>query len=112
VSADGKGKLSISWYDRRRNPNTALTDVYAAVAVSPLITSTPNSNQRVTDTSSDWNSVSSDITPNFGDYTDNYVSPCVSVPDDDPLFVAWSDGRLNVPQPFESHVGLCPSGSN
>ena len=111
VSADGNGKLSISWYDRRRNPNTALTDVYAAVAISPRITSTPSSNQRVTDTSSDWNSVSSDIVPNFGDYTDNYVSPCVRVPEDDPLFVAWSDGRLNVPQPFESHVGLCASGS-
>jgi len=112
MSADGNGRLSISWYDRRRNPNTALTDVYAAVAISPRITGTPSSNKRVTDTSSDWNSVSSDIVPNFGDYTDNYVSPCVQVPEDDPLFVAWSDGRLNVPQPFESHAGLCPSGSN
>jgi len=112
MSADGNGRLSISWYDRRRNPNTALTDVYAAVAISPRITGTPSSNQRVTDTSSDWNSVSSDIVPNFGDYTDNYVSPCVRVPKDDPLFVAWSDGRINVPQPFESHVGLCPSGAN
>ncbi len=108
---DSNGQLSISWYDRRRNPNTALTDVYAAVSISPRITSTPTSNQRVTDTASDWSAVSSDITPNFGDYTDNYASPVSaspSLPQDDPLFVAWSDGRRNDPQPFESHAPLPP----
>src|SRR5882762_11316848 len=57
---DSNGQLSISWYDRRRNPNTAVTDVYAAVSISPRITSTPTSNQRVTDTASDWSAVSSD----------------------------------------------------
>jgi hypothetical protein len=110
-NADGNGKLSISWYDRRQNPNSALTDVFAAVAISPRITSTPTTNQRVTDTASNWAAVSSDIVPNFGDYTDNYLSPCALVPDDDPLFVAWSDGRLSVPQPFESHAVVC-SGSH
>jgi hypothetical protein len=107
-NADSNGKISISWYDRRRNPNTALTDVFAAVAISPRITSTPTFNQRVTDTASNWSSVSSDINPNFGDYTDNYASPPPPAlpPEDDPLFVAWSDGRLNVPQPFESHAPL------
>jgi hypothetical protein len=106
-NADSTGKISISWYDRRRNPNTALTDVFAAVAISPRITGTPTSNQRVTDTASDWLSVSSNITPNFGDYTDNYASPPPAFStEDDPLFVAWSDGRLNVPQPFESHAPL------
>jgi hypothetical protein len=106
--ANSNGKLSISWYDRRQNPNSALTDVFAAVAISPRIISTPTSNQRVTDTASNWEAVSADTVPNFGDYTDNYVSPCVAVPQDDPLFVAWTDGRLSVPQPFESHAGLCP----
>jgi hypothetical protein len=107
-NADINGKLSISWYDRRRNPNTALTDVFSAVAISPRTHSTPTSNQRVTDIASNWAAVSSDIAPNFGDYTDNYLSPCALAPDDDPLFVAWSDGRLGVPQPFESHAVVCP----
>jgi hypothetical protein len=106
-NADSNGKLGISWYDRRLNPNTALTDVFAAVGISPLIISTPTSNQRVTDVASNWLSVSSDIAPNFGDYTDIYwAPPPPSRPDDDPWFVAWSDGRLNDPQPFESHNTL------
>jgi hypothetical protein len=68
-------------------------------------------NQRVTDTASDWLAVSSDITPNFGDYTDNYATPVPassSPTEDDPLFVAWSDGGRNDPQPFESHAPLPP----
>ena len=54
---------------------------------------------RVTTVASDWNAVSSIIIPNFGDYTDNYVAGGT-------LFVAWSDGRPGVPQPFEDHVGV------
>jgi len=101
------GLLNVSWYDRRLNPNSALTDVYAATGVDPRTTSTPKSNTRVTDFSSDWLAVSSVIVPNFGDYTDNFVVP---VPKGGAsggrLFVAWSDGRINVPQPFESSAGL------
>jgi hypothetical protein len=110
VSADSNGNLGISWYDRRRNPSTALTDVYAAVGISPRITGTPNSNQRVTDTASNWLAVSSNIDPNFGDYTDNYAAPPPPSPTggDDPLFIGWSDGRLSVPQPFESHSVNAP----
>jgi len=105
-NADSQGRISITWYDRRLNPNSALTDVFAAVAINPRTTSTP-SNRRVTDISSNWLSVSADFIPNFGDYTDNYASPPPSSPtDDDPLFVAWTDGRLNDPQPFESHTPL------
>ncbi len=48
---------------------------------------------------SDWNAVSSDIVPNFGDYTDNYI-PYKG----DTLYVAWSDGRLGDPQPFEDVI--------
>ena len=33
------------------------------------MTSTPSSNTLVTTVPTDWNSVSSDIIPNFGDYT-------------------------------------------
>src|SRR3989442_14347507 len=90
-NADSLGRISISWYDRRRNPNTAFTDVFAAASIRPRITSTP-SNQRVTATAYDWLAVISDFIPNFRVYTDNYASPPPSSPtDDDPLFVSWSD---------------------
>ena len=102
-NADRNGLLSVSWFDRRLNPNTALTDVYAAVAIDPRITSTPKSNSRVTNLSSDWNAVSSDIVPNFGDYTDNYLFNTSGKHASSTLFVAWSDGRLGDPQPFEAH---------
>jgi hypothetical protein len=35
--------------------------------------STPSGNSRVTTVSSNWLDTSSEIVPNFGDYTDNYV---------------------------------------
>jgi hypothetical protein len=49
--------------------------------------------------STDWNNVSSDIVPNFGDYTDNYAA-------NGRVHVAWSDGRLGLPQPFESNAAM------
>lgn len=104
-NADDDGNLYISWYGRAV-PATALTSVFEAVGVSPLMTATP-ANLKVTDVASDWNAVSSDIVPNFGDYTDNYVvalgrvgPPFTGGVD----FVAWSDGRLGLPQPFEAHI--------
>jgi hypothetical protein len=98
-NADAAGKLSVSWFDRRNQTSTSssgLTDVYAATGVDPRTTTTPATNVRVTDQSSDWLSASSDIVPNFGDYTDNYVDGSTD-------YVAWSDGRLHDPQPFEAH---------
>lgn len=100
-NADANGNLNVTWYDRRLNPNSAHTDVFAALGVNPATTSTPKSNTRVTSVSSDWSSVSSDIVPNFGDYTDNYVvstGPVSSI-----IFAAWSDGRFSDPQPFCAH---------
>ncbi len=102
-NADRNGLLSVSWFDRRLDPTSALTDVYAAMAIDPLITSTPKSNSRVTNVSSDWNAVSSDIIPNFGDYTDNYLFNTSGKHASSTFFVAWSDGRLGDPQPFEAH---------
>ena len=90
--ANSNGILTVSWYDRS-SANTAVTSV-AAAQVNPTSSSTP-SNATVTNVSSDWNAVSSDIVPNFGDYTDNYVSGFQ-------VFVAWSDGRLGDPQPFNA----------
>jgi hypothetical protein len=104
-NTDDEGNLYISWYGRAR-PASAITNVYEAVGVNPLTNVTP-SNIKITDIASDWNAVSSDITPNFGDYTDNYVGavgsfgpPFTGEKD----YAAWSDGRLGDPQPFEAHV--------
>jgi len=93
------GNLNVSFYSRS-SANTALTDVSAATKVNPRTTSTPTKNNTtVTTGSSDWNAVSSIIVPNFGDYTDNYFVGTT-------LYVAWSDGRLGFPQPFEDHVSV------
>ena len=102
-NADSNGRLNVSWYDRRAAPNSARTDVYAALNIDPRLTGTPAANVRVTEVASDWIAVSSDINPNFGDYTDNYVA---TTPNGAVFHVAWSDGRLAVPQPFTSHIGL------
>jgi hypothetical protein len=104
-NTDDNGNLFVSWYSRA-TPGTTLTDVYEAVGISPLVQSTP-ANLKITDVASDWIAVSSDIAPNFGDYTDNYVRAVggYGPPFPDQLdFVAWSDGRLGVPQPFEAHL--------
>jgi hypothetical protein len=92
------GQLNVSWYSRS-SANTALTDVTAALDVNSRSTATPH-NILVTTIASDWNSVSSDIVPNFGDYTDNYTINTASNTPGSRDFVAWSDGRLGVPQPF------------
>jgi hypothetical protein len=103
-NTDDEGNLYISWYGRTK-PDTAITNVYEAVGVSPRTTSTPP-NIKITNVASDWNADSSDIIPNFGDYTDNYVvarsfgPPFTGEID----YTAWSDGRLGVPQPFEAHI--------
>jgi hypothetical protein len=93
-NATSAGLLNVSWYDRR-GQSGALTNVWAARNVDPRTTTTPV-NVQVTNATSDWNVVSSDIVPNFGDYTDNYVVGTT-------LYVAWSDGRLGLPQPFASN---------
>jgi hypothetical protein len=93
--ADSNGNLDISFYSRS-SANTALTNVFAALKVNPRTTTPAKSEVQVTTGSSDWFAVSSIIIPNFGDYTDNYLLGST-------LYVAWSDGRLGIPQPFEDH---------
>lgn len=93
-NVDGDGDLSISFYGRD-SANTDVTDVFAAMDVSPTASSSPASNLLVTTAPTGWFSVSSDATPNFGDYTDNYVQA-------QQFFVAWTDGRTGVPQPFSA----------
>jgi hypothetical protein len=86
----------VSWYDRS-SANTALTDVHAGLGVDPKTTSTPATNTLVTSVPTDWDNVSSDIVPNFGDYTDDFIAGTL-------LYVAWADGRLSEPQPFSAHT--------
>jgi hypothetical protein len=93
-NVDGDGDLSISFYGRD-SANTDVTDVFAAMDVSPTISSSPASNLLVTAAPTAWSLVSSDATPNFGDYTDNYIQS-------QQFFVAWTDGRTGVPQPFSA----------
>jgi hypothetical protein len=98
-NVDDDGDLQVTFY-QRATANTALTDVYAAIDLSPKATGTPG-NVKVTTGPSNWLNVSSDIIPNFGDYTDNYVNAIASAPfTEQTLSVAWADGRLGDPQPF------------
>jgi hypothetical protein len=97
--SDSNGNLNVSFYSRS-SANTSLTDVSAATKVNPRTTISPTKNNTtVTTGPSDWISVSSIIVPNFGDYTDNYFVGTT-------LYVAWSDGRLGFPNPFEDHVSV------
>ncbi len=101
-NADANGNLNVAFYGRT-SANTAVTNTYAALGVNPRATSTPG-NTLITTQASNWLSVSSDINPNFGDYIDDYVVATASVPyTGTKLYVAWTDGRLGVPQPFEAY---------
>jgi hypothetical protein len=57
----------------------------------------------VTTASSDWSGATSDIIPNFGDYTDVYIA---TTGDDVRAVFAWTDGRLSDPQPFTASILL------
>ncbi|HLX57240.1 MAG TPA: hypothetical protein VKR83_09470 [Ktedonobacteraceae bacterium] len=102
-NTDDDGDLQISFYGRA-SANTDVTNVYAAIDVAPTTTAT-HGNVLVTTAPSAWVDVSSDIIPNFGDYTDNYVIATAGAPyTQQTLYVAWSDGRLGDPQPFNAHA--------
>ncbi|MBV9536987.1 MAG: hypothetical protein JO321_16435 [Solirubrobacterales bacterium] len=98
-NANSSGQLDVIWFDRRKsNPSCeACTDVFAAMHVSPTATMTPTANVRITNVTSNWNAQSSDIVPNFGDYTDDFVAGAL-------LYAAWADGRIGEPQPFSAHT--------
>lgn len=102
--ADAAGNLDVSWYSRT-DANSAVTSVTAVIGVKPRATATPGSATTITTATSDWDNDSSDITPNFGDYTDNVLVTTGTAPYvGSTLYVAWRDGRLGLPQPFEAHL--------
>jgi len=79
--------------------------VKGALGVSPRATRTPGSNVTITTAASNWDDSISNISPNFGDYTDNALDTTSTPPYvSGTLYVAWTDGRTGVPQPFEAHV--------
>jgi hypothetical protein len=101
--ANANGRLDVTWFSRA-SAGTANTSVAAAIGVSPGAKSTPG-NVHITNKLSNWLVANSDIVPNFGDYTDSVMSTTGSWPFvGRTLYVAWSDGRFGVPQPFEAHV--------
>ncbi len=103
-TATAGGLLDVTWYSRD-SLTTSNTTVNAALGVSPRAASTPGSNITITSVASDWDHQSFDIVPNFGDYTDNALAATSSKPYvGGTLYVAWSDGRTGVPQPFAAHL--------
>jgi hypothetical protein len=84
---------------------TSDTNVYAAIGVSPRTRAAPASDTLITSMASNWDHSVFDINPNFGDYTDNSIAVTGTAPYvGSTLYIAWSDGRLGVPQPFEAHL--------
>ena len=102
--ANRNGLLDVAWYSRA-STGTAATGVKAATGVNPAATATPH-NVTITNKASNWLVNNSDIVPNFGDYIDAVISATGHWPFvGRTLYVAWSDGRSGVPQPFEAHIG-------
>jgi len=96
---DDDGDLEISFY-QRSSGTSSLTSYVAALNVSPLATST-TAGTTVTTATTNWLNTSSDIIPNFGDYTDNYVTIGLGTDtDENNIYAAWADGRIGEPQPF------------
>lgn len=103
-TATAAGRLDVVWYSRT-TPTTANTSVDGVLGLNPLTTSSPRSNIRVTSVTSNWLNATSVIFPNFGDYIDAALTTTGTAPFvGRTLYVAWSDGRFSVPQPFAAHL--------
>jgi hypothetical protein len=103
-TANKAGLLDVAWYSRA-SATTANTNVDAVLGVNPRTTTTPRSNVRITTVASNWLDATSTIVPNFGDYIDAALSTTGTPPYvGGTLYIAWSDGRFSIPQPFEAHL--------
>lgn len=104
VSAAATGLLDVSWFSRG-SVSTAYTAVKAATGVSPRAITTPAANTTITNVASNWDNQTYELLPNFGDYTSSTLAVTGSKPyAGRTLYVAWTDGRIGVPQPFEAHL--------
>jgi len=91
VSVRSDGSIATSWYDRRiGGPNSVDTEYFGETRATPTGS---GHDFRITTGPTNWNSTSSFINPNFGDYTDNASTGTTT-------YYTWSDGRIGVPQPF------------
>src|SRR5258708_15977709 len=101
--ATQSGRLDVAWYSRA-STGTANTNVTLALGINPTGTGTPR-NVTITNKATNWLIDNSDIVPNFGDYIDAVVSVTGRAPFvGNTLYIAWSDGRSGVPQPFAAHM--------
>jgi hypothetical protein len=103
-TATATGLLDVTWYSRD-SLSTSETTVKAALGVSPRATATPHANVTITSVASNWDHQSYNFIPDFGTYTDNALDATSTKPYvGSTLYVAWTDGRTGVPQPFEAHL--------
>jgi hypothetical protein len=103
-TATADGLLDITWYSRD-SVTTSDTTVSAALGVSPRATRPPTTNITITNVASNWDHQTYDFPPNFGDYTDNTLNATERKPYvGNTFYVAWTDGRTGVPQPYEAHL--------
>jgi hypothetical protein len=103
-TATAAGLLDVTWFSRN-SLSTAETTVKAALGVSPRATATPHANVTITSTASNWDDQSYYFIPDFGTYTDNALTATGTKPYvGNTLYVAWTDGRTGVPQPFAAHL--------
>src|SRR5262249_19868479 len=79
--------------------------IKGAIGVSPRATRTPATNITITSMPSDWRHQVFDIVSNFGEHTDNTLDATSTKPYvGGTLYVAWTDGRTGVPQPYAAHL--------
>jgi hypothetical protein len=104
VSTTADGLLDATWYSRD-SLTTTYTAIKGAIGVSPRATRAPATNITITSVPSDWRHQVFDIFTNFGEHTDNALDATSTKPYvGSTLYVAWTDGRTGVPQPFAAHL--------
>lgn len=91
VSVGSDGSIRTSWYDRGAyGGSSTLTDYVGEIRPSAGVN---RPDFTISTGPTDWLGTSSQINPNFGDYTDNVTVGTTT-------YYTWSDGRPGVPQPF------------
>ncbi len=96
VMVEPGGNVDVLWYDRRNNvPGSGLTDVYWTQSIDGG--TTWRANERVTDVSTNWIGIATDIAPNFGDYNGLATSG-------NRTYAGWGDGRNGNPDVYFSII--------